>query len=94
MLRRDTSSNDHRILVAGPSMLLLNILTANMRNCLRASSRIRSLEPLLPMADQIPDEEVIDRIIPYVVSLLRDEMPQVRAAALETMVQLASLSHS
>lgn len=43
------------------------------------------------MADLIPDEEVIDRIIPYVVSLLRDEMPQVRAAALETLVQLASL---
>lgn len=43
------------------------------------------------MADLIPDEEVIDRIIPYVVSLLRDEMPQVRAAALETLVQLVSL---
>jgi phosphoinositide-3-kinase regulatory subunit 4 len=70
--------------------LLLNILTANMRNCLRASSRIRSLEPLLPIADLILDEEVIDRIIPYVVALLKDEMPQVRAAALETLVELVS----
>lgn len=76
---------------AGPAILFLNILTSNMRNCLRASSRIKALEPLLPIADLIPDEEVIDRIIPYVVALLKDEMPQVRAAALETLVQLASL---
>lgn len=94
LLCRQFSFSDGQSFVAGPSILLLNILTANMRNCLRASSRIRSLEPLLPMADLIPDEEVIDRIIPYVVSLLRDDMPQVRAAALETLVQLASFQET
>lgn len=44
----------------------------------------------MPIADVILDEEVIDRIIPYVVALLKDEMPQVRAAALETLVELVS----
>lgn len=71
-----------------PAPLLLNIVTSNLRNCKRASSKLDALVPLLALARRLTDEEVIDRIIPFVVTLLRDDLPQVRAGYLKALVQL------
>jgi phosphoinositide-3-kinase regulatory subunit 4 len=81
----------------GPALLLLNILTAEIRNCTRASSRIGALEPLLDLCAYITDEDVLDRIVPYIVYLAKDDMPQVRAEScrvLVSMVRCSSAGHA
>lgn len=73
-----------------PALLLLNIITSNVRNCLRASSKLDALQPILSLSQWLTDEEIIDRIIPFIVTLLRDDMPQVRSEYLKALIQLVS----
>lgn len=73
-------------------MILLSLLLANIRNCSLPSSRIRALDVLLALSDHLTDESKLDRAVPYVVELLRDEASIVRAAAVRTLMQIVSVS--
>ena len=72
----------------GPALILLSLVLANIRNCALPSSRIRALDLLLALCAQLTDESKLDRAIPYVVELLRDEVALVRAAAVRTLMQI------
>ncbi|KAF8128699.1 hypothetical protein EV363DRAFT_1433081 [Boletus edulis] len=72
----------------GPSLILLSLVLANIRNCSLPSSRIRALDILLALCAQLTDESKLDRAVPYVVELLRDEVAIVRAAAVRTLMQI------
>ncbi|KAG6380174.1 hypothetical protein JVT61DRAFT_8263 [Boletus reticuloceps] len=72
----------------GPSLILLSLVLANIRNCSLPSSRIRALDILLALSAQLTDESKLDRAVPYVVELLRDEVAIVRAAAVRTLMQI------
>ncbi len=74
----------------GPALLLLNIITANVRNCLRPSSRLSSFRPLEDLARRLSTEDLSDRIIPYLVSLTKDEVPQVRGTSCKLLTSLVS----
>ena len=72
----------------GPALILLSLVLANIRNCSLPSSRIRALDILLALCAQLTDESKLDRAVPYVVELLRDEVAVVRAAAVRTLMQM------
>ena len=74
----------------GPPLILLSLVLANIRNCSLPSSRIRALDILLALCAQLTDESKLDRAVPYVVELLRDEVAIVRAAAVRTLMQIVS----
>ena len=74
----------------GSALILLSLLLANIRNCSLPSSRIRALDVLLALSEHLTDESKLDRAVPYVVELLRDEAPIVRAAAIRTLMQIVS----
>jgi hypothetical protein len=80
----------------GPALVLLSLVLANIRNCALPSSRIRALDILLALCALLTDESKLDRAVPYVVELLRDDVAIVRAAAVRTLMQMvrarASLS--
>ncbi|WVQ80358.1 hypothetical protein IAT38_002463 [Cryptococcus sp. DSM 104549] len=70
----------------GPALLILNVITSSIRNCLFPSSRLHALQLFLNLLPFLLDEDKIDRVIPFVVELLSDDVPIVRAEACRTLV--------
>ncbi|KAF9224775.1 ARM repeat-containing protein [Gyrodon lividus] len=73
----------------GPALILLSLILANIRNCSLPSSRLRALDVLLALSAHLTDESKLDRAVPYVVELLRDEAAVVRAGAIRTLMQIS-----
>ncbi|KAK4047771.1 Serine/threonine-protein kinase [Microbotryomycetes sp. JL221] len=63
------------------------LFCANLRNCVRPSSIIRALEIMLALLRYISDETKLDRLLPYVFTLLQDDVALVRATALKVVTQ-------
>jgi len=66
---------------------MLSLICSNLRNCLRPSSILRALELLLALNRYLTDETRLDRLVPYLVSLLSDEEAIVRSMALRVLTQ-------
>ncbi|KAF9557800.1 ARM repeat-containing protein [Agrocybe pediades] len=75
----------------GPALIILALVTANIRNCTLPSSKLRALDVFLALACHLTDEAKLDRMVPYVVELLHDEAAIVRSAALRTLMQTLML---
>ena len=71
-------------------MIILALVTANVRNCSLPSSKVRALDVFLALACHLTDEAKLDRMVPYIVELLNDEAALVRSAALRTLMQVVS----
>ncbi|EIW67963.1 hypothetical protein TREMEDRAFT_44965 [Tremella mesenterica DSM 1558] len=72
----------------GPALLILNIVTSSIRNCLWPSSRLNGLHLFLRLMPFLQDEDKVDRIIPFAVELLSDDVAIVRAEACRTIVKV------
>ncbi|PFH53431.1 hypothetical protein AMATHDRAFT_187356 [Amanita thiersii Skay4041] len=75
----------------GPALIILALVTANIRNCSLPSSKLRTLDIFLALSCHLTDEAKLDRMVPYIVELLHDEAATVRAAAIRTLVQVLML---
>ncbi|KAF9450029.1 ARM repeat-containing protein [Macrolepiota fuliginosa MF-IS2] len=75
----------------GPALILLALVTANVRNCSLPSSKVRALDVFLALSCHLTDEAKLDRMVPYIVDLLHDESALVRATALRTLMQVLML---
>ncbi|KAG8906368.1 Serine/threonine-protein kinase [Tulasnella sp. 403] len=75
----------------GPALIILSLVTANIRNCNLPSSKLRALDLFLALACHLTDEAKLDRLVPYVIDLLHDDAPSVRSAAIRTLVQVLVL---
>jgi phosphoinositide-3-kinase, regulatory subunit 4 len=62
-----------------------------IRNSARPSSRVEACDTVLALSERISDEAKLDRVLPYLVTLLGDEVGIVRATALRTITQLVAL---
>ncbi|KAJ3852330.1 hypothetical protein EV368DRAFT_41251 [Lentinula lateritia] len=80
-----------RATLDGPALIILAIVTANIRNCYLPSSKVRALDVFLALSSHLTDEAKLDRMIPYIVDLLHDEAAIVRLAAIRTLVQVLML---
>jgi phosphoinositide-3-kinase, regulatory subunit 4 len=69
-------------------LIILALVTANIRNCALATSKIHAMDVFLALSCHLTDEAKLDRMVPYVVELLHDEAAIVRLAALRTLVQV------
>lgn len=74
-------------------MIILSLVCANIRNCSRPSSKVKALDILLGLAPFLTDESKLDRLIPYVIELLRDDAAIVRASAVRTLTQVVSIQY-
>jgi phosphoinositide-3-kinase regulatory subunit 4 len=72
----------------GPALIILALMTANIRNCSLPSSKVRALDVFLALAGHLTDEAKLDRMVPYIVDLLHDDAAVVRAAGLRTLMQV------
>jgi phosphoinositide-3-kinase regulatory subunit 4 len=78
-------------LADGLPLIVLALVTANIRNCTLPSSKVRALDVFLALACHLTDEAKLDRMVPYIVELLHDEAALVRSAALRTLMQVVSI---
>lgn len=69
-------------------MIILSLICANVRNCNRPSSKVKALDLLLALAPFLTDESKLDRLVPYVIELLRDDAALVRTSAIRTLTQV------
>lgn len=76
----------------GPALIILALVCANIRTCQLPSSKARALDVFLALSVHLTDEAKLDRMVPYVVDLLHDDTPIVRASALRTLIQIVSLT--
>lgn len=72
----------------GTALIMLSFICANIRNCLLPSSKLKASDMLLALAPHLTDEAKLDRLIPYVIDLLHDDVAIVRGAAVRALMQV------
>lgn len=70
------------------SLVLLTFVCSLIRNTLYPSSKLKALDILLALAERLPDDVKLDRLIPYLICLLTDESALVRANSIKTLTQI------
>ncbi|CEQ42196.1 SPOSA6832_04001, partial [Sporobolomyces salmonicolor] len=75
----------------GPALVILSLICTSVRNCVRPASVLRALETLLALNRYLTDETKLDRLVPYLVALLQDDVAAVRSAALRVLTQTLML---
>ena len=72
-------------------LVIISLITHCVRSLELSSSKLASLSLLLECAKHVSDVFVIDRVIPYVIAMLSDQLGIVRSAALRTLTQVLKL---
>ncbi|KAG7095893.1 hypothetical protein E1B28_006581 [Marasmius oreades] len=80
-----------RATMDGPALIILALVSANLRNCSLPSSKLRALDIFLALCPHLTDEAKLDRMVPYLIELLHDDAAPVRMAAIRTLVQVLML---
>ena len=96
-LEIDLPNNRHEARAEGRSpvddgsLIFLTLVVSSLRNTARSAARVHALDLMLAFAEKVTDEAKLDRVLPYVVSLLNDRSDMVKIAAVRTMTQLLAL---
>jgi phosphoinositide-3-kinase regulatory subunit 4 len=72
-------------------LIFISILCSSLRNCIYSSSKMHAIDLLLVLGLQIPDEFKLDRVVPFLISLLNDSSTLVRVNSLVALAQLVNL---
>jgi phosphoinositide-3-kinase, regulatory subunit 4 len=95
----DIPNNQHQASVAirkhadDGTLIFLTLVVSSLRNTARATARLRACDILLAFAERITDEAKLDRILPYIMTLLNDKAEVVQVAAIRTLTQLVRIAH-
>ena len=81
IIAKNASANDGCLILAA-------VVCTSIRSTIYPTSRLRALDLLLVLGLHMDDEFKLDRIVPYVVSMLRDDNPTIRTNAIATLTQL------
>ncbi|KAF2459028.1 phosphoinositide 3-kinase regulatory subunit 4 [Lineolata rhizophorae] len=96
-LHIDIPNNQHQVVSKASrnsddgTLIFLTLVVASMRSTARAQARIRACELLLAFSERLTDEAKLDRVLPYVMSLLNDKADLVKISAIRTLTQLLAL---
>ncbi|KAI1210902.1 ARM repeat-containing protein [Annulohypoxylon truncatum] len=73
------------------TLIFLTLVASSLRNTARAASKIRACDVLLAFSERLSDEAKLDRVLPYLMTLLNDDVDLVAIAALRSVTQLLAL---
>ncbi|KAK1598283.1 uncharacterized protein LY79DRAFT_666055 [Colletotrichum navitas] len=73
------------------TLIFLTLVVSSLRNTARAAPKIRACDVLLAFSERITDEAKLDRVLPYLMTLLNDKSDLVVIAALRSIAQLLHL---
>lgn len=75
-------------------IIISSLITSSLRALHFTSSKLDALELLGKVAEYVPDEIILDRILPYIFHLLHDEEPRVRVCSINTLTHCLTLVSS
>lgn len=75
------------------ALIFLSLLCSSLRNTAFPSSKIHALDMLLSIGRYVADDIKLDRLVPYIVYCLNDEVGLVRAHALRTLAKMVCHKH-
>jgi phosphoinositide-3-kinase regulatory subunit 4 len=90
-------NNEHPASITGRrptddgTLIFLALVVSSLRNTARATAKIRACDILMAFSERLTDEAKLDRVLPYLVSLLNDKADIVKVAAIRTLTQLMAL---
>ena len=70
------------------TLIFLSFVCSLLRNASFPSSKLKALDILLALAEHLPDDVKLDRLVPYLMTLLSDDAALVRANAIKTLTQV------
>ncbi|PKY37517.1 ARM repeat-containing protein [Rhizophagus irregularis] len=73
------------------ALIFLSLICATIRNAAYPSSKLHALDMLLAIGQHLEDEFKLDRLVPYLIALLGDEVGLVRANTVKTLTHLLSM---
>ncbi|KAF2728981.1 ARM repeat-containing protein, partial [Polyplosphaeria fusca] len=73
------------------NLIFLTIVVSCLQGTARASARLRGFELLLAFSERLTDEAKLDRVVPYVLVMLKDKSELVQVAALRTLTQILAM---
>lgn len=76
------------------TLIFLTLVVSSLRNTARAASKVRACDVLLAFAERLTDEAKLDRVLPYLISLLTDKADIVAITSIRTITQLLALVKS
>ncbi|KAK9768737.1 Serine/threonine-protein kinase [Basidiobolus ranarum] len=72
------------------AVVFLSLICSSIRNAVYPSSKLYALDMLLAISEHLSDDMKLDRLLPYIVSLLNDRVSLVRGSAVKAMTELLS----
>ncbi len=73
------------------TLIFLTLVVSSLRNTSHAAARIKACDIMLAFAERLTDEAKLDRVLPYLVSLLKDKCDMVVVSAIRAVTQLLDL---
>ncbi|KAK8119190.1 uncharacterized protein PG998_003816 [Apiospora kogelbergensis] len=73
------------------NLIFLSVVVASLRNAARSAPKVRACDLLLAFAERLTDEAKLDRVLPYLMMLLNDEVDIVAIAALRSVTELLAM---
>ncbi len=70
------------------ALIFLSLICATIRNTAYPSSKLHALDMLLAIGQHLEDEFKLDRLVPYLIALLGDDVGLVRANTVKTLTHL------
>jgi phosphoinositide-3-kinase regulatory subunit 4 len=88
---RHTASTETKSPLDDGTLLFLTIVVGCLKTTARTNARLKACDLLLAFAERLTDEAKLDRILPYLMSMLHDKSDVVKVAALRTVTQVLAL---
>lgn len=73
------------------TLIFLTLIVSSLRNTARSEAKIKACDILLAFAERLTDEAKLDRVLPYLITMLSDKADIVVIAAIRTITQLLGL---
>ncbi|KAL2120925.1 hypothetical protein VTJ04DRAFT_4952 [Mycothermus thermophilus] len=73
------------------TLIFLTLVCSSLRNTAHAAARIKACDILLAFAERLTDEAKLDRVLPYLVALLKDKCDRVVVSAIRAITQLLDM---
>lgn len=71
--------------------VILSLVLSSVRNVSFPSSKIKAIDLILAISTQLQDDEILDRIVPYLINLVNDTNRGVCVHAIKVLTQIMSL---
>ncbi|KAH8041953.1 hypothetical protein HPB51_019694 [Rhipicephalus microplus] len=65
--------------------IVVAVLTSCLRSLKHCSAKLQALELICELCPRLSSDVILDRLLPYMLYLINDKYPRVRAAAVETL---------